>query len=61
MEGCRKDSSKGGTAMRESYICGNNLLEIIDENGILTAETFFNCDKTHHENEKAVAEEERLS
>ena len=47
--------------MRESYICGNNLLEIIDENGILTAETFFNCDKTHHENEKAVAEEERLS
>lgn len=26
--------------MKESYICGNNLLQIVDENGILTAETF---------------------
>lgn len=31
--------------MKESYICGNNLLEITDENGILTAETFFCFDK----------------
>jgi hypothetical protein len=32
--------------MIESYICGNNLLQIVDENGILTAETFHDFNKT---------------
>ena len=31
--------------MKESYICGNNLLEITTENGTLTAETIIDFGK----------------
>ena len=36
--------------MKESYICGNNLLEITTENGTLTAETIIDFGKAKSRN-----------